>query len=183
MKQKWIAGLLVIGMLAAMGGCSGSDSSSDAASESASSAAESNAEETEESAEESATEEMVAESSSSSDSEFAVEILSTSISTDYEGSPVLVVEYNFTNNSDEAASFIFSCQDKAFQNGVECSSTVIGCDEIDSEQTMNDIQPGVTYALKTGYMLQDTTTPVDIEVTSLDILNEETLLQQTVNLQ
>ena len=34
-----------------------------------------------------------------------------------------------------------------------------------------------------GYHLQDTTSPVDIEVTSLDFINEDTLLKQTVNLQ
>lgn len=95
----------------------------------------------------------------------------------------MVVEYNFTNNSDEAQSFIFACQDKVFQNGIECDDTVIGCDDIDSQQQMNEIQPGTTYALKIGYHLQDTTSPVDIEVTSLDFINEDTLLKQTVNLQ
>ena len=181
MQKKWIVGLLAISMIAAMGGCSGTESSSSKAEKSSSAETnvvdESNCEEAsaEESEEESNAEETV-------DSEFNVELLSTSISQDYEGKPVLVVEYNFTNNSDESASFMFSCQDKAFQNGIECDNTVFGCDEIDSQQQLNEIQPGTTYALKIGYHLQDTTSPVDIEVTSLDFIDEETLLKQTIEL-
>ena len=178
MQKKWIVGLLAISMIAAMGGCSGTESSSSKAEKSSSAetsvADESNREEA------SAEEESNAEETV--DSEFNVELLSTSISQDYEGKPVLVVEYNFTNNSDESASFMFSCQDKAFQNGIECDNTVFGCDEIDSQQQLNEIQPGTTYALKIGYHLQDTTSPVDIEVTSLDFIDEETLLKQTIEL-
>ena len=161
MKQKWIAGLLAVSMMAAMAGCAETtDSSSSQAEET--SAAESSA------AESSTAEETEAEDiteAAAEETEFQVELLGTSVSQDYEGKPVLVVEYNFTNNSDEAQSFIFAC------------------DDIDSQQQMNEIQPGTTYALKIGYHLQDTTSPVDIEVTSLDFINEDTLLKQTVNLQ
>lgn len=183
MQKKWIVGLLAISMIAAMGGCSGTESSSSKTEKSSSAetsvADESNHEDEETSAEESEEESNAEETV---DSEFNVELLSTSISQDYEGKPVLVVEYNFTNNSDESASFMFSCQDKAFQNGIECDNTVFGCDEIDSQQQLNEIQPGTTYALKIGYHLQDTTSPVDIEVTSLDFIDEETLLKQTIEL-
>ena len=179
MKQKWIAGLLAVSMMAAMAGCAETtDSSSSQAEET--SAAESSA------AESSAAEETEAEDiteAAAEETEFQVELLGTSVSQDYEGKPVLVVEYNFTNNSDEAQSFIFACQDKVFQKILFLRHPVIGCDDIDSQQQMNEIQPGTTYALKIGYHLQDTTSPVDIEVTSLDFINEDTLLKQTVNLQ
>ena len=110
MKQKWIAGLLAVSMMAAMAGCAETtDSSSSQAEET--SAAESSA------AESSAAEETEAEDiteAAAEETEFQVELLGTSVSQDYEGKPVLVVEYNFTNNSDEAQSFIFACQDKVF---------------------------------------------------------------------
>lgn len=180
MNKKLIASLLAVSLLAGLSGCGTSGDSSSKAEET--SAAESSVEEN--SAEESVAEESVEEESSvaEADSEFAVAINGTTISQDYDGSPVLVVEYNFTNNSDEAASFVFSCDDKAFQNGIECDSTVIGCDEIDSQQEMNEIQPGTTYALKIGYHLQDTTTPVDIQVNSYDFIDEVLLLEQTITL-
>ena len=54
---------------------------------------------------------------------------------------------------------------------------VIGCDDIDSQQQLNDVQPGATYDLKVGYHLQDDS-PVDIEIT--DLFGKETFLKQTV---
>lgn len=113
------------------------------------------------------------------DSEFAFEIVSTSMSTDYEGKPVLVVEYNFTNNSEEATSFTFACQDKAFQNGVECDSSVIGCEDVDTQMQLNDIQPGTTYTLKVGYHAE-AGSPVDIQITSM--FGDKTYLEQTVEI-
>lgn len=108
-----------------------------------------------------------------------VEIVSTAMSTDYEGKSVLVVEYNFTNNSDETKSFTFACQDKVFQNGIECDSSVIGCDDVDSQMQLTDIQPGTTYTLKVGYHAEPGI-PVDIQITSL--FGDETYLEQTVEI-
>lgn len=101
------------------------------------------------------------------------------MSTDYEGKSVLVVEYNFTNNSDETTSFTFACQDKVFQNGIECDSSVIGCDDVDSQMQLTDIQPGTTYTLKVGYHAE-AGAPVDIQITSL--FGDETYLEQTVEI-
>ena len=114
-----------------------------------------------------------------SDAKFAFEIVSTAMSTDYEGKSVLVVEYNFTNNSDETTSFTFACRDKVFQNGIECDSSVIGCDDVDSQMQLTDIQPGTTYTLKVGYHAEPGT-PVDIQITSL--FGDETYLEQTVEI-
>lgn len=86
-----------------------------------------------------------------------ISIVSHSIGKDYEGKDVLIIEYAWTNTDDDATSFSFAVQDKVYQNGIECSSTVIGCDEIDSQQQLNDVQPGTTYNLKVGYVLQDMT--------------------------
>lgn len=86
-----------------------------------------------------------------------ISIVSHSIGKDYYGKDVLIIEYAWTNTDDDATSFSSAVQDKVFQNGIECSSTVIGCDEIDSQQQLNDVQPGVTYNLKVGYILQDMT--------------------------
>lgn len=109
-----------------------------------------------------------------------IKILGTTLGKDYGGDPILIVEYEFTNNTDEAKSFMFLCQDKAYQNGVECSSTVIS-DEIDTQQQLNDVKPGVPYQLKVGYALQDKTNPVEIEITEL--IGDEVFLKRTVNLQ
>lgn len=185
MNKKMIAAFFAVSMIATMGGCSSSEDVASKAEESITE--ESIAEESV--AKDSSAEASVAEESSSteelsqdtvSDSEFAFEIVSTSLSKDYNNADVLVVEYNYTNNSDKATSFTFACQDKVFQNGIECDSTVIGCDEVDTQTELNDIQPGTTYTLKVGYHLQDTTTPVQIQVT--DLFGTETFIDETITL-
>lgn len=108
-----------------------------------------------------------------------IKILSSALGSDYAGDPILIVEYEFTNHTDKAVSFTFAVTDKAYQNGVECSNTVIS-DEIDLQQTLNDVKPETPYTLKVGYALQDTETPVEIEIT--DVLGAEQYLTQTIEL-
>lgn len=108
-----------------------------------------------------------------------ISIVSTKIGEDYAKEPILLVEYEFTNNTDEATSFTFLCQDTAFQNGVECSSTVVS-DAVDTQQQLNDVKPGTPYKLTVGYKLQDVETDVEIEIK--DLLKTETFLTQTIKL-
>lgn len=111
--------------------------------------------------------------------ESCISIVSHNISRDYNGDPVLVIEYAFTNVDDEPASFTFSVQDSVFQNGIECSSTVFGCDEVDSQQQLNDVQPGFTYNLKVAYELKDMTTATVIVT---DFWGQMTYIEQEIDL-
>lgn len=108
-------------------------------------------------------------------------VVSTSISKDFEDKPVLVVEYEYYNGENEAKSFMWACNDKVFQNGIECNSTVIGCDEIDSSLQRNDIMPKTTLTLKVGYILADTSSPVNVIL--YDRYGKNELLNQTIDIQ
>lgn len=112
--------------------------------------------------------------------DFEFEIKSTFLSKNYDDTDVIVIEYDFTNNSDKATSFTFACQDKVFQDGVECDSIKVICDDIDAQQQLNDIQPGKTYTLKVGYSVPDINKPVDVVIT--DLFGSETFLEQTIEL-
>lgn len=68
------------------------------------------------------TEAPTKEKESKETTEFEFEIKSTFLSKNYDDTDVLVIEYDFTNNSGKATSFTFACQDKVFQDGVECDS-------------------------------------------------------------
>ena len=172
-KNRIAAGILAIACGFCISGCGDTGESSSTVSEATTTVAEAETQgETEAQAETEAQTEKPA-----SDAKFAFEIVSTAMSTDYEGKSVLVVEYNFTNNSDETTSFTFACRDKVFQNGIECDSSVIGCDDVDSQMQLTDIQPGTTYTLKVGYHAESGA-PVDIQITSL--FGDETYLEQTV---
>ena len=93
-------------------------------------------------------------------SEFEFAIKSTSLSKNYDDTDVLVIEYDFTNNSDKATSFTFACQDTVFQDGVECDSIKVIC--------------------KVGYSVPDINKPVDVVIT--DLFGSETFLEQTIEL-
>ncbi|MBD5143174.1 MAG: DUF5067 domain-containing protein [Oscillospiraceae bacterium] len=118
-------------------------------------------------------------SETESEQESNITIVSHSLSKDYEDKDVLVIEYAYTNVKDDATSFSFACQDSVFQNGIECSSTIFGCDEVDVQQQLNDVQPGVTYNLKVGYLLQDMT---NAHVVITDLFGNKTLLDETIDL-
>lgn len=111
--------------------------------------------------------------------ETSVKIVNHKLSTDYDGKEVLVVDYEFCNGEKEAKAFMFLFSNKAFQNGVECDSTVIGCDDIDSQKQMNEVQPGVSYTVSVGYHITDKS-DVEIEVKSL--FGSTTYLTETISL-
>ena len=93
--------------------------------------------------------------------ETSVKVIGHHMSKDYSGEDVLIVDYEYYNGSDEAESFMINFSAKAFQNGIECDDTVIGCDEVDSEKIMNEVQPGVTLSFSRGYHIIDAS---DVEI-------------------
>jgi hypothetical protein len=101
-----------------------------------------------------------AEEASSSD--FDVKIEGASFASDYAGKPAIVVSFAFTNNSDEAANFMFAVRAQAFQSGIELSDLAI-VDGVDGSLSLADIQPGVTISVQEAFLLRDES-PVTIEV-------------------
>lgn len=101
------------------------------------------------------------------DAPFAVTIDGSSKIKDYEGKPALVVDFTFTNNDDEAASFMVSVSDKAFQNGVELDRAIaMDTDAYDAGPSMKEIKPGATVQVQSAYLLVDDS-DVTVEVTEL----------------
>jgi len=74
------------------------------------------------------------------------------------------VKYEFTNGEDRARAFSTTFDDKVYQNGVECSSLAVFCDDVDSNTTLASVKPGVTLIVEEGYLLNDKKTDVEIEV-------------------
>lgn len=111
--------------------------------------------------------------------ETSVKISDYKISTDYKDESILVVNYEFYNGEDSAKAFTFIFTDKAFQNGVECDSMVIGCDDIDSNTQLNEIQPGISYIVSVGYHISDMSN-VELEITNL--FGTKTYLEETISL-
>lgn len=109
---------------------------------------------------------VVTESTESNLGDFKVEIKSCKLSKDYEGKPIAIVTYAYTNNGKEPTAFFPAFEEHAYQNGVEAEHCYYtGNDEYDNQNNQSkEIKSGVTIDVMVAYSLNDTTTPVEIEV-------------------
>lgn len=79
------------------------------------------------------------------------------------GENVLIVYYEFTNNSNDNQAFIYSFSDACFQNGVQLDDSLFHA----NEQTRNadrEIQPGATIEVASAFDLGDSRDTVTLEV-------------------
>lgn len=95
--------------------------------------------------------------------DYHIKIVSAAKAKDYEGADVLVVTYEWTNNSDDATMFSTAFTAKAYQNGIECTAAYV-VDGVDAEKSMTNIQPGATLEVQEAYKLNDAS-DVSVEVT------------------
>lgn len=94
-----------------------------------------------------------------------VEIKSAFLSTDYDGNSVIVVNFSWTNNSDETTSAAWSTICKAFQNGIEIESAyLVESPSYDAGPHLADVRPGTTIDVQYAFVLSDTTSPVEVEI-------------------
>ncbi len=165
MKKRLFAGMIIAGVLCAgFTGCT-SDTATNSQSAAPSAASQTKA--------------PVKATAPAEKKDCDLKILGSSVGKDVAGNPILIVEYEFTNYKDTAMSFSMSTNDKAFQNGVECSSAVVS-NEIDAKQQLDAVKKDTAYVLKVGYALKDTTTPVELEIK--DFLAQNDILKQTIEL-
>ena len=109
-------------------------------------------------------------------SEYDVTIDGATVTTDYEGAPAMIVDYSFTNNSDEATSFAVACSQKAFQNGVQLETAIVT--EALGNGYLAEIKPGATTTARMAYSLTDQS-DVTVEVSELISLDDTLLAQAT----
>ena len=99
---------------------------------------------------------------------FYVKLNEATYGEDYDGNPVVVCHYDFTNNSEESANAEWSLNLKAFQNGVELDS-IYFADEglVDYAVAQKEIKPGATIQdCQVAFVLMDAS-PVTVEVSAL----------------
>ena len=92
---------------------------------------------------------------------YYVKIKSAKVGKDLTNDPVIIVTYEWTNNSDSACSFSSTFSDKAYQDGIECEASYF---TNGLKNGTSDIKPGKSVEVVLAYVLKDKTTPVDIEV-------------------
>lgn len=176
--MKKVLLLLLIGVLACvLCACgSGTDAEEPAGEEAAA----------EEAAEETAPAEPAVELKT--DSAYAVELKDPVFMEDSEGKSVMILPYNFTNNSEETGNAAFSVYIKAFQDGIELGKALVWSDELPedlaalNENSMKDLRPGASIDCIASFELASTS-DVEVEVTELISLDNTPLAVQVYPVQ
>lgn len=96
--------------------------------------------------------------------DYVVEVKGAKLAKDYDGNPAIVIDYAFTNASDETTSAFVALSDQAFQDGVSLESAIISDDSVyDSDLSWKDIRPGTTLDCQTAFILTSETSTVEVE--------------------
>lgn len=106
---------------------------------------------------------------------YNVEIQSCRLAVGYEGEPVVIVKYIFENVLDsDAVSFSWTISDKAYQNGVELEHAYFLEDDAkyNSDSQDTEIQKGKTIEVEVAYVLNDTSSDIEVKLTKLISLDE-----------
>ena len=109
--------------------------------------------------------------------EYSVDIVSCRLSKDYEGDPVVIVKYTFTNNSDEAAAFDWTFEDTVYQDGVGLNKAYVLADSAnyDEGNQTKKIKSNTSLDVEVAYELNDTATDITIEVKELFSFDDDTV--------
>ena len=106
------------------------------------------------------------ETTISNANKYKVKIKSCKLVNDYEGNPVAIVTYSFTNNSSEATSFTWAIETHAYQGGIEAEKAILltNDDYTKNNNLSKEIKSGATIDVMQAYELNDTSTPLEVEV-------------------
>lgn len=110
---------------------------------------------------------------------YAVKFTGASLAKDYDGNDVIIVSYDFTNNSEENASAMISLLVTAFQDGVELEHAyfIDAPDGYNSDNQMKDLKTGATLNCQEAYILSNTTSPVEVEAKASFSLSSDKVIE------
>lgn len=97
---------------------------------------------------------------------------------DCDGSPVIGITYEFTNQSGEAIAFDAALYATAYQDGVELDLALLDGDYPEEyENASRNIKPGKSLICEGYYVMRSKTAPVEAEVTELIALDSGKLVK------
>lgn len=122
---------------------------------------------TEEQAEPAAQEDAAepADTTSGEVGDYTVSIGDCAFTTDYEGNKAIVISYDFTNNSDETVTPLWSLDTTAFQDGISLEVAITMDDSVyKAETSQKELRPGASMEnCQIAYVL-DSDSPVEFEI-------------------
>ena len=111
---------------------------------------------------------------------YNVVIDSCRLATDYAGNPIVIVKYKFTNNSDDPIAFWLAVDENVFQNDIGLNVCYLASDSANysTDNQMKEIRKGATIEVEVAYTLNDTTTPIEVEVKELISFSDKTITKK-----
>lgn len=99
--------------------------------------------------------------------DYIITIQSYGLGVDYDGKDALIINYDWTNNSDEAASPFMTFILKGFQDGIE-TSDVFMVDGVDLGIGQKEVRPGSTLEGAQDIIgVDDLSKPIELEIDEL----------------
>ena len=119
-----------------------------------------------------------------SESEFDVTIDNVTVTDDGDGNNIVVIDYTFTNDSDEATSFSMAVEEELFQDGVQLQSGYLPYnhpmyDEIDSSNSYTDIKAGASIQVREVYELKSDSN-VEIKLTDRSSFDNAVIMEKEI---
>lgn len=84
----------------------------------------------------------------------------------------VVVYYQFTNNSKENQSFIYTVGETAFQDGIELKNSLFHVND-ESKDRSAEIQPGKTITVASAFVIRDDSADVELQISPLISFSEK----------
>lgn len=94
---------------------------------------------------------------------------------------VIVIYYNFTNNTSENKTFDTSFTDTCFQNGVEIEHSLWHANE-ESKNSNKEIKPGITLTVSSSFVLSSETDVVSLEITPWISLSDKVIFSKDIDI-
>ncbi len=116
--------------------------------------------------------------------DYYVKIGEATITNDGLGKNILLLNVSFTNNNDEAKSFMYNLDCKMYQNGVELKMPIstYGIENYNWEDKTKEVQRGVNFEFKLAFEIEDLSSPVNVEITPYVSSKNSPKIVKTINL-
>lgn len=106
--------------------------------------------------------------------DYYVKVKDAFLTENYSHDNVIVITYEWTNNSDETTGNWLSVIETAFQDGIELESAYMIEDErYDSSSSQTEVRPGTTLDIQCAYILRNTESKVEFEIEELMSWNDD----------
>lgn len=107
-----------------------------------------------------------AESDENSLGSYQVEIKNARLTETYDGKPVVVITYGFTNNAEEPTAFYLAFDETVYQNDIGLNGAYVlkNGDPYSADNQTKEIKKGATLDVEVAYELNDTESDVVVEV-------------------